>query len=255
MENEINLEEGKKVYFASDFHFGIPNYQESRLREDRVCNWLKSIKEDAQVIFLLGDLFDSWMEYKTVVPKGAVRFLGTLAELSDQNIKIIVFTGNHDAWMHGYFQQELNIQVYKTPQLFKIQGKMFFIGHGDGIYHAEKKYLLLKKIIQHPLSQLLYRWIHPDIGLKIADYFSRKGLKHKEHQEESMDYDNEYQILFAKSFLQKHEINYFIFGHRHIAAEYHLNAQSIYINLGDWFEKDIFSIFDGEKIQLKIKNF
>ncbi len=250
MKYEIELIEGKKIYFASDFHFGIPDELTTKEREKRVCDWLKNIKKDAQVIFLLGDLFDSWMEYKTVVPKGTIRFLGTLAELSDLGIRIIVFTGNHDTWMYGYFQQELNIEVYKTPQIFKIQNKKFFIGHGDGIYYKEKKYLLLKKIIQNPISQYLYRWIHPDIGLKLADYLSRKGIKHKEQKEHEVDYNNEYQILFAKSFLQKNHIDYFVFGHRHLAYTYKLNDKSICINLGDWFHKNIYAIFDGKELIL-----
>lgn len=250
MSNEIQLQEGKKIYFASDFHFGIPNYEESRSREKRVCNWLDKISADAQFIFLLGDLFDSWMEYKKVVPKGYIRFLGKLAELSDNGIKIIIFTGNHDAWVDDYFQKEIGCVVYKTPQIFKINDKIFFIGHGDGLVQEEAKYIRMKKIIQHPWSQFLYRQIHPDLGLQIADYFSRKGVKHKKEESHIKNFENEYQIIFAKKFLKNNVVDFFIFGHRHIEAYFQLDIYTYFLNLGDWFINDIYAEFDGEKVSL-----
>ena len=230
----IVLQEGKKIYFASDFHFGIPDYEATRQREVRVCQWLDSIKHDAQQIYLLGDLFDSWMEYKRVVPKGAVRFLGKLAELSDMGIDLIIFTGNHDLWMHGYFEQELNARVYKSAQTFTIGGKIFHLGHGDGVAKEDKKYRLLKGLLHHPLSQFIYRQLHPDIGLRLADYFSRLGPKHKYEDLEMKSHDKEYQLLYANELLQRNTYDYFIFGHRHIPCVLKLNAEATFINIGDW---------------------
>jgi len=177
--DHIVLEQGKKIYFASDFHFGIPDYKSTRAREVLVCAWLDSIQSDAQQIYLLGDLFDSWMEYKKVVPKGSIRFLGKLAELTDAGIEVIVFTGNHDLWMHGYFEQELNIRVYKTVRDLTIAGKRFHLGHGDGVSPDEKVYKMMKAILHSKVSQFIYRQVHPDLGLRLADFFSRLGPKHK----------------------------------------------------------------------------
>lgn len=247
---EINLQAGKKIYFASDFHFGIPDYQSTRTRELLVCSWLDEISEDAQLIFLMGDLFDSWMEYKKVVPKGHIRFLGKLAELSDKGIQLIVFTGNHDLWMHGYFEQELNATVYKTPQTFNISGIKFHLAHGDGLCALERKYRLMKSVIHHPFSQFLYRQLHPDLGLRLADYFSRLGPKHKYQDLEMKNDSQEYQILYAREFLTHTTVSYFIFGHRHIPVIMPLTEHCTFVNLGDWISYNTYAVFDGTNVVL-----
>ncbi len=252
---EITLNEGKKIYFASDFHFGIPDYVATRRREELVCEWLDSIKEDAQVIFLLGDIFDSWMEYKKVVPKGSIRFLGKIAELSDSGIQIVFFTGNHDLWMHGYFQQELNATVYKEPQTISINGRIFHLAHGDGLYPKERRYRFMKAIIQHPLSQFIYRQLHPDIGLRLADFFSRLGPKHKYQDLKMKSADQEYQLLYANDILKRDRVHYFIFGHRHIPILLEISAESTFVNVGDWITYNTFAVFDGKEVLLsKILN-
>lgn len=247
---EITLQTGKKIYFASDFHFGIPDYAATRQREALVCEWLDSICNDAQAIFLMGDLFDSWMEYKRVVPKGSIRFLGKLAAFSDRGIQLIIFTGNHDLWMHGYFEQELGATVYKNPQNFKINGQLFHLAHGDGLCRKEKKYLLMKSVIQHPLSQFIYRQLHPDLGLRLADYFSRLGPKHKYQNQVMKNDSQEYQLIYAKEYLNLLPVNYFIFGHRHIPVEIPLNSQCKFVNLGDWISYNTYAVFDGMTVQL-----
>jgi UDP-2,3-diacylglucosamine hydrolase len=247
---EIILQAGKKIYFASDFHFGIPDYESTRAREKIVCRWLDAISDDAQYIFLMGDLFDSWMEYKKVVPKGSIRFLGKLAELSDRGIQLIVFTGNHDLWMHGYFEQELNATVYKSPQTFKINGQLFHLAHGDGLCSKETRYRMMKSVIQHPLSQFIYRQLHPDVGLRLADYFSRLGPKHK-YQDLQMKTDSqEYQLIYANEFLKHTPISFFIFGHRHIPVLMPLCDTSTFVNLGDWISYNTYAVYDGEKVVL-----
>lgn len=242
---------GKKIYFASDFHFGIPDYQSTRLREKKVCEWLDSIKKDAQQVYLMGDIYDSWMEYKMVVPKGTVRFLGKLAELSDAGIEIIFFTGNHDLWMHGYFQQELNAKVIKTVKSIQFNQKMFHIGHGDGVCDKEKKYRLLKSLLHSKWSQFVYRQLHPDMGLRLADYFSRLGPKHKYLDLKMKSNEEEYQIIYANQVLQKTHYDFFIFGHRHIPISMKLNDSSTFVNLGDWISQYTFAEFDGENLELK----
>ena len=246
----IVLQEGKKIYFASDFHFGIPDYEATRLRETRVCQWLDSIKHDAQQVYLLGDLFDSWMEYKRVVPKGTVRFLGKLAELSDMGIDVIVFTGNHDLWMHGYFEKELNVRVHKSVQNVEIGDKLFHLAHGDGVAKEDKKYRLLKGLLHHPLSQWIYRQLHPDVGLWLADFFSRLGPKHKYEDLKMKSHDQEYQLLYANDLLQRNRYDYFIFGHRHIPCLLKLNADATFINIGDWITFNTYAVFDGSETLL-----
>lgn len=247
---EITVQKGKKIYFASDFHFGIPDYAATRKREELVCKWLDSIKGDAQVVFLLGDIFDSWMEYKKVVPKGSIRFLGKLAELSDAGIQLVFFTGNHDLWMHGYFQQELHASVYKEAQTITINGKVFHLSHGDGLCAAERRYRLMKSIIQHPFSQFIYRQLHPDVGMRIADYFSRLGPKHKYQDLQLKGVDEEYQMMYANKLLKRETIHYFIFGHRHIPILLKLNIESTFINVGDWISYNTFAVFDGKEVVL-----
>jgi UDP-2,3-diacylglucosamine hydrolase len=250
----MRLPLGKKIYFASDFHFGIPDKEHSRKRELLVCSWLDRIKSDAALIYLVGDLFDVWFEYKNVIPKGYTRFLGKLAELSDSGIKIEVFTGNHDLWMDGYFEEELNITVHKSPIEVKINEKIFFIGHGDGLGPGDKGYKFLKSLMNNNTMQWIYRRLHPDTGIGIAKYFSKKGPKHMDRDKEFLGEDKEWLILFCKEKLKTTHFDYFIFGHRHLALQYSLSSDSEYINLGDWIHYNTYAEFDGEKTTLKYFN-
>lgn len=171
----MNIPEGKKIYFASDNHLGAPTRNESKEREEKFVKWLDTIKNDAAAIFLLGDLFDFWFEYKTVVPKGYIRTLGKLAEISDLGIPIYFFVGNHDLWMNGYFEEELNIPVFHSPQIFTFNGKKFLIGHGDGLGPGDKGYKRMKKVFTNKFCKWLFRWLHPDIGVRLAQYLSVKN--------------------------------------------------------------------------------
>ena len=171
----ITVPKGKKIYFASDNHLGAPTAKASMPREKKFVQWLDTIKHDAEAVFLLGDLFDFWFEYKYVVPKGFTRVLGKLAELSDQGIKIHFFVGNHDLWMNGYFEEELGISVYHQPEEFTFNATSFFIGHGDGLGPKDKGFKRLKKVFTNSFFKWLYRWIHPDIGVRFAQYLSVKN--------------------------------------------------------------------------------
>ena len=245
------LPKGKKVYFASDFHLGIPDRATSIEREKRICSWLDSIREDAAQLYLVGDIFDTWFEYRNVVPKGFTRFMGKLAELSDNGLKIEVFTGNHDLWMSGYFVEEMNIPVHFHPIEREINGKKFFIGHGDGLGPGDNGYKLLKKVMSNSFSQWLYRRLHPDTGVGLAAWFSRLGPKHADAPDKEFFGDNEWLVQFANEKLKNEHFDYFIFGHRHIAIEYPLKANSLYLNLGDWIKFDSYAVFDGENLNLK----
>jgi len=248
----MDLPQGKKIYFASDFHLGIPDRASSLAREKRLCQWLDEIKQDAAQIFLVGDLFDVWFEYKNVVPKGYSRFLGKLAELSDSGISIEAFTGNHDLWMRGYFEDELNIPVHHKAITREFNGKKFLIAHGDGLGPGDNTYKVLKKILRSPLSQWLYRRLHPDTGVGIAGWFSRQGAKHSDRAEEQfLGPEKEWLVQYAIDILKREHIDYFIFGHRHVAVTYPLPNNSLYINLGDWLRFDSYAVFDGKELELK----
>lgn len=248
---EMKLQVGKKIFFASDFHLGIPDYERSLEREKRICSWLDAIQSEAQAIFLMGDLFDAWIEYKRVVPAGFVRFLGKLAALSDAGIALHIFTGNHDLWMKGYFEKELRATVYYQTQEVSINGKRFLLAHGDGLHASEGGYLWMKKLFHHPVSQWIYRKLHPDWGVGLADYFSRRGEKHRLAEEPVMkDESKEYQLLFARETLAQRPIDYFVFGHRHIPLLKSLNPDSIFVNLGDWLRFDTYGEFDGARMRL-----
>ena len=248
----IQLPSNKKIYFASDQHLGIPDHQKSLEREKKFVGWLNEVKQDAGVIFLLGDLFDFWFEYKRVVPKGFVRVLGKLAEIRDSGIPVYFFVGNHDLWMNGYFEQELKIPVYHKPMEFTINSKEFLIGHGDGLGPGDKGYKRMKKVFVNPISKWLYRWLHPDIGVRLAQYLSTKNkLISGEEDVKFLGEENEWLAQYAKKKLESRHYDYFVFGHRHLPLEIAVSKNSTYINLGDWITHFTYAVFDGERLELK----
>jgi UDP-2,3-diacylglucosamine hydrolase len=233
----ITTSENKKIYFASDQHLGAPTPKASLPREKKFVAWLDTIKEDAGTIFLLGDLFDFWFEYKTVVPKGFVRVLGKLAELKDAGIDIYFFAGNHDLWMRDYFQKELNIPVFHKPQEFDINGKIFLIGHGDGLGPNDHGYKRMKKVFTFPFFKWLFRWLHPDIGVRLGHYFSVKNkLISGDVDARFLGEENEWLAQYCRRKLTEKHYDFFVFGHRHLPLEIELNNNSTYINLGDWIQ-------------------
>ena len=248
----IDLTEHKKIYFASDQHFGIPNPKESLVRENKFIQWLDMVKQDAEALFLLGDLFDFWFEYSTVVPKGFVRILGKLAEISDSGIPIHFFVGNHDLWMKDYFQKELNIPVYHEPVEFIINKTSFFIGHGDGLGPGDKGYKRMKKVFVHPFSKWLYKWLHPDWGMRLGQYLSTKNkLISGDEDVKFLGEENEWLVQYAKHKLTLGHYDYFIFGHRHLPMVIKVGHNSKYINTGDWITHFTYAVFNGTSLALK----
>ncbi|SEB60180.1 UDP-2,3-diacylglucosamine hydrolase [Maribacter dokdonensis] len=248
----IELPAGKKVYFASDNHLGAPTMKESRVRELKFVRWLDTVKKDAGVIFLMGDLFDFWFEYKTVIPKGFTRTLGKLAELSDAGIQIHYFVGNHDLWMNGYFEEELNIPVYHKPQQYTINGTSFFIGHGDGLGPDDKGFKRMKKVFTNPVAKWFFKWLHPDLGVRLAKHLSVSNkLISGDDDAKFLGNDKEWLVLYAKRKLESQHFDHFIFGHRHLPLEIELKKDSTYTNLGDWIKYYTYAEFDGSKLSLK----
>jgi UDP-2,3-diacylglucosamine hydrolase len=250
--NHIVIPEGKKIYFASDNHLGAPTMEASRPREKKFVAWLDEIKHDAAAIFLLGDLFDFWFEYKTVIPKGFTRTLGKLAEISDSGIPIHYFVGNHDLWMNGYFEEELGIPVYHKPQEFTFNNSSFFIGHGDGLGPGDKGYKRMKKVFISPFFKWLFQWGHPDIGMRIAQYLSVKNkLISGDDDAKFLGEENEWLAVYSRLKLKEKHRDFFVFGHRHLPLEIQLNENSKYINLGDWIQYYTYGVFDGDNFELK----
>ena len=203
--------ERTKIYFASDFHFGVPDRASSLLREEKFINWLDEVQKDAKEIYILGDLFDFWFEYQTVIPKGYVELLAKLAQIQDNGIPIHFFKGNHDLWMFGYFENELGIKVYHEPIIKEWNGKRFFIGHGDGLGPGDYGYKFLKLFFTNPICQFLFNWVHPDIGVRLALWWSRKSRyqNEKRKMDEYKGHENEYLYQYCKKRLEKEHFDYY----------------------------------------------
>ncbi len=246
------MNEDKKIYFVSDAHLGLPNGIDSLTREKKLVAWLESIYPNAAAIFLMGDIFDFWFEYKKVVPKGFTRLLGKLVEITDAGIPIHFFTGNHDLWEFGYLETETGMIVHHHEEIMTLEGKRFYLAHGDGLGPHDKGYKRLKKLFSNRLAQWVFGWLHPNIGIGLAHYWSHKsryaeGEDHIAFQGE----DKEWLIHFAKDMLQKESFDYFVFGHRHVVKKIQLNEHSTLIYLGDWINNFSYGVFDGNNFEIK----
>ena len=244
------MSEKTHIYFASDFHLGAPNHLKSLEREKRIVQWLNSIKHNAKSIYLVGDLFDFWFEYKHAIPKGFTRFLGKIAELSDSGIDIHFFTGNHDMWMYDYFEKELGVKIHRKPIELNLNGKQFYIGHGDGLGPGDKTFKLVKRFFDSSFCQWLFARLHPNFGIGIAQFWSRKSRQNNKEPKEFLGEEKEWLVAYCKDVLTQKHIDYFVFGHRHLPIEHKID-DSTYINLGDWLSDYTYAIFDGEKLALK----
>jgi len=245
------MAERKNIYFASDFHLGVPTYAESREREARLVRWLDQIQDNAAELYLMGDIFDFWFEYATAVPRGYVRFLGKLAELADAGVKITFFKGNHDMWMFGYLKEELGATIISNELVIERGGKRFFLHHGDGLGPGDAKYKFLKKIFRSKLCQWLFARIHPNLGIGIALRWSQNSKSVNSKKEWRKKAEQEWLVVFCKELLQKEHFDYLIFGHRHLPLAIHLGHNSRYINLGEWLSYNTYAVFDGEQLTLK----
>jgi UDP-2,3-diacylglucosamine hydrolase len=245
------LKEGKKIYFASDFHLGVPDKKSSLIREKKIIRWLNQVSEDAEEIWLLGDIFDFWFDYKKVVPRGFVRLLGKMADIVDSGIPITIITGNHDMWFFDYLPEEIGVTLYREPVSRTWAGKKFLIGHGDGLGPGDKGYKLIKKVFSNKICQWLFRWIHPDIGIGMADYFSSKSRASTEDYDKIyLGDENEWLAIYAKDVLKSEHYDYFIFGHRHLPIDIEVGENSRYINLGEWINYYTYAVFDGRELKL-----
>jgi UDP-2,3-diacylglucosamine hydrolase len=241
----------KKTYFASDFHLGTNGRLPSRERERQIVRWLDDICKDAEALYLVGDIFDYWFEYGQVTPKGFVRLLGKLAELRDGGLPVYYFIGNHDMWMFRYLEEELDIPVYRAPVLREINGRRFFIGHGDGLGPGDYGYKFIKRVFSNPVSQWFFARLHPNTGIRLMKFFSGTSRQANPSAPDFYGEEKERLLQFCNQQLDNQDIDFFIFGHRHLPIDFTLkNAKSRYVNLGDWLLFNSYAVFDGECLEL-----
>ncbi len=241
----------KKVYFASDLHLGLPNYEKSLIREKLFVKWLDQVSQDAEAIYLLGDIFDFWHEWSRSAPQGFVRLLGKIAEITDSGIPIHFFTGNHDIWVKKYLPKETGVILHRKEYITEIFGKKFFLAHGDGLGPGDPGYKILKKIFTNKFLQWCFaNLIHPDIALWFGHTWSH-SRRMTERYPEFYGIDGEWLIIYSKELLKKTHYFYFVYGHRHLQGIHPLNKKSTYVNLGDWLTNFTYGVFDGEKFELK----
>lgn len=254
-EYDITLAEGKKIYFLSDVHLGAPVLNNNRERELQLVQWLDDIQPDCGELFLLGDIFDFWFEYKRAVPKGYIRFLAKICEFTDQGIPVHFFTGNHDIWAFDYLPQECGVILHTHNEIFNINNKRFFIGHGDALNPKDKGYLFLYRTFHNRFLQRCFRWIHPDLGILLAQkWSSHSRLENGQIEADSFRGEDQEEIVrFCKTTLESRHFDYFIFGHRHLPIDLPLPHNSRYINTGDWITFYSFAVYDGKRVELRMK--
>lgn len=245
-----------KIYFASDFHLGIPDYQSSLIREKKFVSWLDLVSKDATEIFLMGDIFDFWFEFKHVIPKGYVRLLGKLAEITDKGIPVHLFKGNHDIWAFDYLNTEINVELHRKPVIREIDGHKFLLAHGDGLGPGDTGYKILKKVFEFKPNQFLLKLLHPDIVLWMGLYFSRKSryanIIREGKPENSVKFEDEMLVQYAKrKIIDNPDIEFIVFGHRHIPVIEKIGDNTEIIILGDWLTHFSYGVFEDGKMSLK----
>lgn len=242
----------KKIYFASDFHLGAPNDKDSREREDLIVQWLTEIEGDAESIYLVGDIFDFWFEYKHAIPKGFVRLQGKIASIVDKGIPVHFFTGNHDMWMFDYFEKELGVVMHRKPIVIESDGKTIMVGHGDGLGPGDRGYKFIKKVFSNKFFQWCFARLHPNLGIAVANFSSRKSRAATGNDDEVfLGESNEWLVQFAKDQIKDKHYDYFIFGHRHLPLSIEIDKDSTYYNLGDWIKYRTYGILSNGQFELK----
>jgi len=253
--NQDNLQKTlmvKKIYFASDFHLGVPTFEMSLAREKKICAWLENIRHDASEIYLVGDLFDFWYEHRYTIPKGSVRLQGKIAEITDSGIPVHFFVGNHDIWMKDYFEKELNVTIHRNPITKTYNNKVFYIGHGDGLGPGDNWYKLLKLIFTNKICQWLFSRLHPNLSFFIAKKSSKRSRINTGNSDEAfLGNEKEWLYLYCREYLKTNKVDYFIFGHRHLPLDLDVDGKARYINLGEWINYCTYAVFDGTRLELK----
>jgi UDP-2,3-diacylglucosamine hydrolase len=247
----LQIPADKKIFFLSDAHLGLPPREKSLQREKLLTRWLEEVRNDAFSIYLLGDIFDYWFEYKKVVPRGFTRLLGKIAEITDSGVPVYFFTGNHDVWVFDYLPSEIGITVIRNPVTIEINGKKFFIAHGDGLGPYEKGYRIIKSIFTSRILQWFFSRIHPNTATAFAHRWSKHSRLSKDASLPFLGEEKEFQVLFSKEILKTEHFHFFVYGHRHLPIDLIIGENSRFICLGDWFINFTYAVFDGNDLQLR----
>jgi UDP-2,3-diacylglucosamine hydrolase len=241
---------GQRVYFASDFHLGVPDAARSREREQKIIRWLEMARPNAAAIYLLGDIFDFWFEYRHAIPKGFTRLKGKLAELADAGIPIKIFTGNHDMWLFDYFPRELGIDIIRRPISVQLGAHEFVLGHGDGLGPKDYTYKVLKRVFASKMAQWLFARLHPNFGIGLANFWSRRSRLAGTKKDEVFLGDDEWLLIYCREVEQQQHHDYYVFGHRHLPLDVPVTPTSQYVNLGEWVNYCSYAVYDGTALQL-----
>ncbi len=253
---------GKNIYFASDAHLGLNIYETPAESERRIVRWMDEIKPSAKAVYFLGDMFDYWFEYRYVVPKGYVRFIGKIAEFVDAGIPVYMFIGNHDVWMFDYFQTEVGATVYTDSEEVEMDGKIFYLAHGDGLGDPSRTFRFMRAFFRNKFCQRLYKMIHPGITMpfgfawsrfnrkrKVEDY--EKSLKDPEYAKRYLNVGREFQVQFAETYSKNHTVDFYVFGHRHIVLDVSLKEGGRVAIIGDWIRNFTYGVWNGKEFSIQ----
>jgi UDP-2,3-diacylglucosamine hydrolase len=245
------MEAGRRIYFLSDFHLGIPDHARSLERERRITTFLELAARDAAEMHVLGDMFDMWFEWGKTVPRGYVRLLGKLADLNDRGIPLHLYVGNHDMWIFDYVPLETGMVLHREEVAREWGGKKFLIGHGDGLGPGDHGYKFIKRVFRNPVCQWLFARLHPNLAMSIAEFWSgRSRLKSYENDRKWLGEDNEWLVQHCRAMLRAEHRDFFIYGHRHLPIDIPVGEESRYVNLGDWITHFTYAVFDGNELRL-----
>jgi len=217
------------TYFISDVHLGLSTPAKEKAKENRLLQLLEHVRRTGNALYVVGDLFDFWFDYKTVVPRGFHRTLAALQALTDERIPVHFLGGNHDYWIGDFFQKELNVQIHREPFETTIEGKRVFLHHGDGLAQKDLGYRLIKPVLRNRLAIAAYRWVHPDIGVRLARGSSRTSREYTSDK----DFGEEQAMVAHAQKLIDTGIDVVVMGHRH-QPELRTLGNGVYVNLGDW---------------------
>ena len=241
------------VYFISDAHLGCRAIEHQRTQQRRLTRFLDQIKDKAEAVYMLGDMFDFWFEYRQVVPRGFTRFLGKVSELTDSGVEVHWFVGKHDMWMTDYLECECGVTIHREPCLVEIYGKEFYLSHGHHVDIApgDWRTRLMFRMFESTFVRRMATLIHPDLFVDFGLNWARHSrMRHMAQGEEPYKGEHdERMVTFAKQYLATHpSVNYFLFGHRHIELDLMLTHECRLLILGEWYSHFTYVSFDGSTL-------
>lgn len=242
-----------RTYFLSDLHLGASYLDRPHERERMVADFLSGIKDDAARLYLVGDILDYWFEYRTVVPRGYVRFFGALADLADAGVRITWLIGNHDIWMFDYLRDELGIEVIDGPVVTEIDGRRFFICHGDGLGRLPLPFRFIRSMFRNRFCQRLYAAIHPRWTVGFAHRWSAGNRDYDPARPPVFDGPMRCNVEdWARNYVADHpDTDFIVLGHHHVMVDERVGDRCRLVILGDWIYNFSYAVFDGKNFSLR----